>query len=104
MGAAGSRTTPQRRGTLPSGPKSAESDTVDEIYQFKDPVGVSLKKRTDAGTIHSVVANKDSTQGKFFFKIRLKGEPPKITEAAIRNKAQEEGKTDAKGNIIVEVV
>tara|TARA_B110000305_G_scaffold214053_1_gene250506 strand:+ start:90 stop:194 length:105 start_codon:yes stop_codon:yes gene_type:complete len=34
----------------------------------------------------------------------LKGEPPKITEAAIRNKAQEEGKTDAKGNIIVEVI
>ena len=61
IGAAGSRTTPQRRSALPSGPKSAESDTVDEIYQYKDPVGVSLKRRTDAGTIQSVVANKDST-------------------------------------------
>ena len=59
MAAAGNKTTPGRRG-VPSGPVSAESDTVDEIYLCKDPVGVSLKKRTDAGTIHSVVPNKDS--------------------------------------------
>ena len=77
--AAATKTTPGRRSTVTSGPVSAQTDTVDEIYSCKDPIGMSLKKRTDAGTVHSVVPNKDSKQGKFFFKIRLKGDAPKIT-------------------------
>ena len=60
MGAAGGQKTPSRRGAPTTGPVSALTDTVDEIYLNKDPIGMSLKKRTDAGTMHSVVPNKDS--------------------------------------------
>ena len=58
----------QSRGNaMPAGAKSAETDEVDPIYKNEDPIGVSLDKRKKDGTIQSVVADKNSKHGKFFY-------------------------------------
>ena len=68
------------RNTLPVGPKSTEKDEVDDIYKESDPIGVSLAKRKKAGTFTSVVADKNSKQGKFFFTLKVKGNAVAVTE------------------------
>lgn len=86
----------------PPGPKSAEVDEVDEIYKNSDPIDVSLGKRKKGGAITTVVPDKNSKQGKFFFTLRSKGDPLEITEEAKKNVLIEAGKVDPAGNVKVE--
>jgi hypothetical protein len=51
---------------------SAEVDTLDPIYENKDPIGVTFDVRKDQGGILSV--KKNYNQAQFFFKMELKGE------------------------------
>jgi len=72
---------------------------VDDIYKNEDPIGVSIEKRKKAGTITSTVADKNSKQGKYFFTLKVVGEPVKISEEAKLNNAKETGKLDRQGTI-----
>lgn len=60
-----------------------------------------IEKRKRAGNnILTTVVPGDSKMGKYFFTLRIKGEPVKITEQAKMAKLREEGKLDAQGNVI----
>lgn len=65
------KSTPGRAkpGAQPAGPKSAETDEVDDIYKEDDPIGVSLEKRKKQGSLTSQV-KEDSKSGKFFFTLK----------------------------------
>ena len=81
--------------------KSAETDELDDIYSFKDPVEVSLQNRKKAGAIHTVVPDKNSKQGKFFYTLSYKGDAIPISEQAKNNwKILAGAKTDSKGKIV----
>lgn len=48
-------------------------DEVDEIYKEADPIGVSLQRRLDRGaTVMTVLRDTYSTNGRFYFNLRLK--------------------------------
>lgn len=64
---------PLRNSAMPSGPKSAATDEVDDIYKENDPIGVSTEKRRGAGALTAVVPDKNSKSGKFFFALKVKG-------------------------------
>jgi hypothetical protein len=53
--------------------------------------------------LQSTVADKNAKAGKFFFNLRTKGEPVKISAEAIKVVAIAEGRVDAEGNMIEEV-
>lgn len=58
-------------------PLSLFTDEPDEIYKEADPIGVSLQKRIDRGaTVTTVLRDTYSTNGRFFFNLRLK--EPKV--------------------------
>ena len=86
----------------PPGPKSAEVDEVDEIYTNADPIDVSLGKRKKGGALTTVVPDKNSKQGKFFFTLRNKGDVLHISEEAKKNALIEAGKVDPAGNVKIE--
>ena len=65
---------------MPIGPKSIEKDEVDEIYKQKDPIEASLGLRTKGGSIQTVVSDKNSKAGKFFFTLKSKGASVKISD------------------------
>lgn len=46
--------------------------------------------------------DKNAKAGKFFFTLKVKGEPVKISEQAKKNVAIAEGRVDAQGNVIEE--
>lgn len=69
-----------RRSILPQEAKSALVDEVDPIYSKSDPIEASIEIRKKAGDVRSHVPDKNSKQGKFFFKIHLKDGPNKISE------------------------
>jgi hypothetical protein len=59
--------------------------------------------RKKAGSLTSTVADKNAKVGKYFFTLKTKGDPIKITEHATKAIAIAEGRVDAAGNIIEEV-
>lgn len=65
---------PSKPAPQAAGPKSAETDDLDDIYKEVDPIEASLNKRKKAGAIAQVVPDKNSKQGKFFFTLKMKGE------------------------------
>ena len=96
------KATPKRTSVAPAGPKSAETDELDSIYNEEDPIDSSIGIRKKAGNITQTVADKNSKHGKFFFTLRTAGEPVKISEEAIKAVAIAEGRTDASGKVIEE--
>ena len=60
-----------------------------------------MDKRKKAGQPTSVVPDKNSKNGKFFFTLKLKGDKPPITEKAIWANYREMGMLDHKGNLKV---
>ena len=77
----------------PPGPVSASKDVKDTIYDNNDPLDVSLTKRVkEGGTKISQVPDKNNTQGKFFFSLKLKGEPIAISDQAKMNVAKLENR------------
>jgi hypothetical protein len=87
----------------PAGPPSAETDELDDIYKEEDPIETSVASRKKAGSMTSTVSNKNAKSGTFFFTLRTKGEPVKISAEAIKAVAIAEGRVDATGNVIEEV-
>mmetsp|Transcript_9365 Transcript_9365/g.14221 ORF Transcript_9365/g.14221 Transcript_9365/m.14221 type:complete len:343 (+) Transcript_9365:263-1291(+) len=83
----------QRTSLLPT-VKSLDKDEMDDIYKNNDPIAVSLDTRKKSGAISTVVPNKNSKQGKFFFTLKVKGEQIKVSEEAKRNNARETGKSE----------
>jgi hypothetical protein len=79
------------RASAHTGPKSAATDEVDDIFKLEDPVEASIEMRKKAGSLTSTVDNKNSKQSKFFFSLKVVGEPVKITEEAKYNNAKELG-------------
>ena len=65
---------------MPIGPKSTEKDEIDEIYKQKDPIEASLGIRTKGGSLQTVVPDKNSKSGKFFFTLKSKGANVKISD------------------------
>lgn len=91
-----------RKSLAPTGPVSAANDEVDEIYKEEDPIESSINIRKKSGNIMNNVPDKNAKAGKFFFTLKVKGDPVKITEAAKKNVAIAEGRVDASGNVIEE--
>jgi len=84
-----------RHSIAPAGPKSAEKDELDAIYDNPDPILSSLEIRKKAGNISQSVKDPNSKSGKFFFTLRIKGPQLVMSEKAIYNNAKEEGRVDA---------
>lgn len=78
--------------------KSAAEDTVDPIYENKDPISASMKMRKDAGSITSVVSG--GGKPKFFFQLKLEGAGAEVKgakkPAAKSNGASGGAKTEKK--------
>ena len=58
---------------VPAGPKSSETDELDDIYKEDDPIGISIEKRKKQGSLTSQV-KEESKSGKFFFTLRQTGD------------------------------
>ena len=73
-GASSTASTPLKRAptqslrNIPAGPKSAETDQVDDIYKNDDPIAISVEARKKAGALTSTVAKKNKSE--FFFTIK----------------------------------
>lgn len=93
----------KRVSVAPAGPASAETDELDEIYKQEDPIEATIGIRKKAGSLQSTIVDKNAKSGKFFFTLRTKGEPVKISEEAKKANAIMEGRTDAAGNVVEEV-
>jgi hypothetical protein len=62
-------------------PLSVLTDEVDDIYKEADPIGVSLQRRLERGaTVTTVLRDTYSTNGRFFFNLRVK--EPKLFDLA----------------------
>jgi len=57
------------------------TDEIDDIYKEKDPIAVSLEKRKKAGAITTIVPDKNSKAGKYFFTLKSTGQPAIAEEA-----------------------
>lgn len=53
-----------------------------------------------SGAITSTVPDKNSKHGKFFYTLKLKGDPIPITEEAKKNVLIQSGKVDPSGKVI----
>lgn len=62
-----------RHSIAPAGPKSADKDELDAIYDNPDPIFSSLEIRKKAGNISQSVKDPNSKAGKFFFTLKIKG-------------------------------
>jgi hypothetical protein len=92
----------KRVSAVPAGPASAETDELDDIYKEEDPIETSVALRKKAGSMQSTVADKNAKSGRYFFTLRTKGEPVKISAEAIKAVAIAEGRIDASGKVIEE--
>ena len=99
----GVKVTAKRVSAVPAGPASAETDELDDIYKEEDPIETSVALRKKAGSLQSTVADKNAKAGKFFFTLRTKGEPVKISAEAVKAVAIAEGRVGADGKLIEEV-
>ena len=84
-----------RHSIAPAGPKSADKDETDAIYNNVDPIFSSLEIRKKAGNISQAVKDPNSKAGKFFFTLKIKGPQMVISEKALYANAKEEGRVDA---------
>jgi hypothetical protein len=62
-----------RHSMAPAGPKSAEKDELDAVYNTGDPIFASMDIRKKAGNISQAVKDPNSKAGKFFFTLKIKG-------------------------------
>ena len=60
------------KSSLATGPKSAASDEVDEIYKKDDPIGITVDSRKKAGSLTSTVVAKAKPQ--YFFTLKQTGD------------------------------
>jgi hypothetical protein len=96
------KVTAKKISVTPAGPASAETDELDDIYKEEDPIETSVAQRKKAGSLQSTTVDKNAKAGKFFFTLRTKGEPVKISAEAIKAVAIAEGRVNADGQVIEE--